>query len=195
MACAALGLLMAGSASGLAWAQNSVDEGTMSVIILPGEPTPTPLADARRSTSVASPVFSGGTVSARISVPDPARFLDDPASSEFLIIVGDDRGTGAGWQVLLWIPPAAPGELVADLIANRTDTIRRLTPAGIGSVPSSDELLTGRVLGSLTERPVVILRAPEHAGAGIYVQQISVAFPESRNDFLGVINLELPIAP
>jgi hypothetical protein len=117
---------------------------------------------------------------------------DRPDDSVATLVVRDDRGTGAGWDVVLASEAPEDEEWLPVVLENRHATIRRLLPLN-GQTP--DIVSGGRVLGPF-EVPLPLLEALPGNGSGVYQQPLIVAVPvfdgESQSGF---VLIQLPFAP
>jgi hypothetical protein len=132
------------------------------------------------------------TVSASIRLPEAVDV--DPATglSSTFITVNDDRGTGAGWSVILgtsdhghvWNPV---------LEGNDPATITRLVPAPeLGPLPYDAVSVGGTVSG--LSHPMTVLQAGEGQGSGMFVQSLAIEWPLP-GEGPGLVSIQLPSAP
>jgi hypothetical protein len=138
-----------------------------------------------------------GTVSARLAVRaevPPGNDLSGELST--VLVVGDDRGTGQGWGVIM-SAEVTPQELtVPSMIQNDSATILRLMPPYRSAESGDIGVVGGRSLGSLN-LPISVLVAPQGNGAGVFQQQLVLTHPPSGAAEPGtpVVLIELPSAP
>jgi hypothetical protein len=208
-------LLLLGSTIGIAPGQEAT--GEMSVSVRPAgtiETDPEPTAgsvgdipgpsDSMTSTApdhatvATAPAQGGegdrglpGTVTAHLELH--AGDASIPGDLPTLLVVRDDRGTAAGWTVLL----ASPGEDdragILSLVANHPGTIVRILP--VGPVPvRHGEVIVGRTLDALAS-PAHVLHAPVSGGAGVYTQQLVIRYPGTATGPARLFIIQLPSAP
>jgi hypothetical protein len=207
-------LLLLGSTIGIAPGQEAT--GEISVSVRPAgtiETDPAPAAGAVGDTpnpsagttsphatdgpaqggegEATAPTGLPGTVTAHLELHSGD--ASTPGDLPTLLVVSDDRGTAAGWTVLL----ASPGEDdqagIPALVANHPGTIVRILPVGPVPVRNGD-VLVGRTLDALAT-PAHVLHAPVSGGAGVYTQQLVIHYPGTPTDPARLFIIQLPSAP
>lgn len=207
-------LLLLGSTIGITPGQEATGEISVTVrpagtIVTSPEPTdsapataPTPAAgtsatdpapaqggagDALANTPASMP----GTVTAHLELH--AGEPSVPSALPTLLVVRDDRGTAAGWTVVLAATEGS--EPVPALLVNQPGTIVRILPAGPVAIREG-EVIVGRTLGVLAA-PVRVLHAAPSGGAGLYTQQLVIRYPGLAVDVAPVplFVIQLPSAP
>jgi hypothetical protein len=212
------------SVVGTAWAQDALDETEIEIVVHPSGalPTPTPTTPAPNpvvpppapqpgpppivvtQTSVQPPVLGAiqapvllpGTVSAQIALVQPHGATDRLDDTVTTLVVRDDRGTAAGWDVGFASEPPEDVVWQPEMIENRSVTIRRLMPPQDNQSSDQEEGIGGgRTLGPY-EVPIPVLTAETGSGSGLYQQQLIVVVPIlERDDDSGTVFVQLPFAP
>lgn len=186
-------------------AQETRGETEISIVVHPGE-SPSgnhvpPSSNGASAGSGYSGVTQGepgarriGTLSSLI-VYFPAT-ADDTSGSRVMafVVICDDRRTVTGWDANLSFGEAGPGR-TANLIENRTSTIRRILPAEGGMTDQVGQVRGGLSLGPLAP-PVSLLHAAPGAGSGVYLQQLLIAPGRSQDPDLSIpILIQLSESP
>ena len=186
---------------GLVVAVDDADTGEMSVSILPAGDTQIPpdaesggnplvgppnLAPGPQTQSVARP----GSVSAYIASSDES---GAGIPSTLTIVVVDDRGTAAGWMVVLSTAPGNSGWAPA-LIDNRSSTVSLVLPTKNAQTPRESGIASGQTLGPL-QQPMPILLAAPGSGAGLFSQRLGITVPSLPNDAPVTMFVQIPFAP
>lgn len=194
---AIVALLLLASSFGIALGQESSDTGEMSVGVYPSGEAPDTAPDAptgERAGAGPDPQAQRlpGTVTAWIWLPDILAGTPAQQQVPTYLIVRDDRGTSAGWSVLL-TTSGEGGEWEPILLANRPETIVRILPPPGTSPMERGSIAVGGTLGRLAAS-VAILRAPQGEGAGVYVQTLTITWPIPGRA-PGFVIIQLPSAP
>jgi hypothetical protein len=187
-----MALLVVGSVSGLALAQETSDEGTMQVVVLPpGGDLQNPTTESAGSETSRPFGYAPATVTARLAAGAELS-LDDGslAASRLLMTIFDERGTAYGWQVTLNAPALVEGRQPPSLLANRNDTIVMILPISTNQV----DVVGQRVLGPL-DSPLPLLFAARGSGAGAYTQRLLVAYDGLPTHATAPLLVGLPSAP
>jgi hypothetical protein len=177
------------------WAGEVSDSTEIDIVVRPSgvtpipapRPTPVPGMPAPTPDPVNVPILlvppvppvlgamqapAPGTVSAQVALVEPHGASKRTDDAVMTLVVRDDRGTAAGWDV--GMASAAPDGYwwVPTLLENRPDTIRRLVPVG-GEV---GDIAGGRILGAY-ENPVPLVIAAPGSGSGVYSQPLVGVIP------------------
>ncbi len=209
------------SVVGIAWAQDASDQTEIEIVVHPSGTLPTPTTPAPDPvvppsdsspgpppvvvtlTSVQPPVLGAiqapvllpGTVSAQIALVQPHGTTDRLDDTVTTLVVRDDRGTAAGWEVGFTSEPPEEVSWQPEVMENPDDTIRRLMPQNDQALDQEDGIGGGRTLGPY-EVPIPVLTAETGSGSGLYQQQVSVVVPIlERDDDSGTVFVQLPFAP
>lgn len=153
-----------------------------------------PLGAVPAPSAIAAPMPAALPVTVSASIRFPAGQVIDPVSgiASTYITVNDDRGTGAGWSVILgasddghaWNPV---------LQGNDPSTITRLVPAPeLGPLPY-DAVFVGSTMSGLIH-PMTVLQAGEGEGSGMFVQALSIDWLLA-GETSALIGIEIPSAP
>lgn len=212
-------LLLLGSTIGIAPGQEATGEISVSVrpagtIVTDPQPTagagegatdpsagPSPSASSHTA-GVPAPAQGGGgepgvpaglpgTVTAHLELP--AGDASTPGDLPALLVVRDDRGTAAGWTVLLSSRGEDDPARTPSLVTNHPGTIVRILPAGPVPVRHG-EVLVGRTLGALVS-PAHVLHALTPGGAGVYTQRLVIHNPGTVAGPAQLFIIQLPSAP
>lgn len=194
MAKAGLFLVMATTVFGYAQAQESADDGTMSVTIVPSGVVSTQVGDPGSVATGTAPVRRPGTVTAFVSAAERTKYEGIDDQTGLTLIVVDDRGTAAGWAVVIGIDVDDVQGWVPDIAENRNETIRRLLPAGRTLDGPIDGVDGQRTLGPMGP-PVPVLGARPGSGNGVYLQQLALIIPGTSGAVPQVFYVVLPFAP
>ena len=187
------------SSASVAGGEIRTDTSTVSVSVLPtggalvittdpSNPLPQSEEVSRLSSNTPQPP---STVSAAIRLPEGRDLLPGTTTVPTFVTVADDRGTGAGWDVVL----TATGEESAwtpVFQSNTPSTVSRLLPSA-GPLAAHDAVSVGDAVSSL-QQPTTVLHAEQGSGAGVYVQSLTISWPES-SDGPGLVAIQLPSAP
>jgi hypothetical protein len=187
-------------------AQEATGETEITIVVFPGDSpggsvNPTPdasehdgagrehSADSSGSTARRFP----GTLSALI-VLLPSVDLEPSLPVLAYVLVCDDRGTAAGWDVSLYQADTTALEPPA-ILENRTATIRRIMPADGRRSDQIDLVQSGQTLGGI-QPPIRVLRAAPGGGSGVYLQQLLMltAVPDL-DEPASTLIVHLPFAP
>lgn len=190
---------MVASSATVAIGEGTTDTGTMSVSVVPpaGElviitDSSDPWTPSGESYGlVATTPQPPATVSAAIRLPDGVDLEPGSDTVSTFITVRDERGTGAGWGVILTASDEASAWDPV-LEENAPSTITRLSPVA-ESATGQDAVSAGGTVSSLRD-PMVVLQAEPGSGAGVYVQTLTISWPES-GDGPGLVAVQLPSAP
>jgi hypothetical protein len=182
----ALALLAAGF--GLVIAADDADSGEMTVSVLPSINRPT--SPGEEPGGSPQPLARTGTFTAYTAANDrPGTALP----SWLTMVVRDERGTAAGWMVVMAAGPEQSG-WTSTLTDNRGDMVTLILPPADARAGQDFGIEVGRALGSLY-RPMPILHAAQGSGAGVYLQLLGGAWPSAGSDGRGTLFIQIPFAP
>lgn len=179
--------------------QGATDTGTMSVSVLP----PDGSLNITNQTQANAPIEGvqvwamapapqqPATVSAAIRLPVGLDVVPGSDTVPTFITVQDERGTGAGWDVVLTATDEANGWDPV-LQENAPSTVTRVLPEA--APPAGHDAVSVGGTTSTLRQSVGVLRAEEGSGAGVYVQTLAITWPDPEGA-PGLVSVQLPAAP
>lgn len=198
---ALLALALSLSGGQAAIAQEASGDVEITIVVHPGE-SPSgnvdPGSPGTNQPGAGQPAgsrwFQFGTISSQIV------FFPAPSSSErqaevfAFIVVSDERGTGAGWDIGMFLVHDA-GQVPVSLVENRTSSIRRILPADGRYSEQIDLVRSGQTLG-MPAPPIPLLHAAPGGGSGVYLQELLFQTSGSGSgEPPRTIVIQLPFAP